>query len=336
MQLVNSRRFYRIEAMENRTILLPNGELIPVIGFGTWQAPESELQDALEVALEAGYRHIDTAPVYENEKVIGNVLKKWFTSGKLKRSDVFVVTKLPPVANRAEDVEKWIEKSLGDLQLEYLDLYLIHTPFGFAKSDGYELYPLDDDDLVKLDYGTDHVKVWAAMEKQVERGRTKAIGLSNFNISQIERVLENATISVSMLQIELHAYFQQRKLVSFCKSKNIPITAYSPLGSRGFVKVMNKEGAVPDILKNETVLEIAKTYKKTAAQILLRYLLQNNFIVIPKSTNPQRIKENIQLFGWEIGEKDMEKLKQLDLDDSGRIVNFDFFKGLRRHPEFPF
>ncbi|XP_029051864.1 aldo-keto reductase family 1 member A1-A isoform X1 [Osmia bicornis bicornis] len=320
---------------KNNAILLSNEQYMPILGFGTWRASEEELMTALDIALEAGYRHIDTAPVYFNEKAIGKVLKKWFDSGKLKRSDIFIATKLPPTGNRPEYVEKWIKKSLEDLQLDYLDLYLIHTPFAF-KEVGDDLHPCDKDGQIMFDPITDHVKVWAEMEKQVECGRAKAIGLSNFNIKQIERVLKSAKINISMLQIELHVYFQQQELVNYCKSKKIAITAYSPLGSRSFVKATNKTEEIPDMLQSDVVLEIAKHYNKSPAQILLRYIIQNGIAVIPKSTNPQRIKENTQLFDWKLESQDMKKLKNLDRGESGRICDFGFFKGIRRHPEFPF
>ncbi|XP_076235551.1 aldo-keto reductase family 1 member A1 isoform X2 [Calliopsis andreniformis] len=293
------------------------------------------LEKALNTALEAGYRHIDTAPVYENEKIIGSVLKKWIDSGKIKRSELFIVTKLPAVGNRPEDVEKWIKKSLEDLQLEYLDLYLIHTPFAFEVA-GDELHPCDENGEIRIDTSTDHVAVWSAMEQQVKLGRTKMIGLSNFNIRQIEEILKHAKIQVSMLQVELHVYFQQKELVKYCKEHNIPLTAYSPLGTRGLVKMMNKTEEIPDMLQNATVLEIAKKYKKSAAQILLRYIVQNGIAAIPKSASPKRIKENIQLFDSELEPADVKKLEDLDVGESARICDFSFFKGIRRHPQFPF
>lgn len=124
--------------------------------------------------------------------------------------------------------------------------------------------------------------------------------------------------------------------MQYCKNQKIPITAYSPLGSRGLVKVLNKTEEIPDMLQNHVVLEIAKAYKKSAAQILLRYILQNGIAAIPKSINPQRIKENIQLFDWKLDPKDVEKLKNLDQGESARICDFSFLKGVERHPAFPF
>lgn len=156
--------------------------------------------------------------VYENEDAIGKVLKRWLDSGKIKRSELFIVTKLPAVGNRQEDVEKWIKKSMQNLQLEYLDLYLIHMPMGLDDRGEEILHPYDENGEIRLDCKTDLVKIWQAMEQQVLEGRTKAIGLSNFNVSQIKRILNVAEVPVSNLQIELHVYFQQKELVTFCFS----------------------------------------------------------------------------------------------------------------------
>lgn len=325
------------------TVLLPNGAKMPLLGLGTWlsdtpqptQEAKKIFKDGLNAGLEAGYRHIDTAAVYDTEKTIGDVLKKWLDSGRVKREELFIVTKLPPCGNRPGDVETWIKKSLDALQLDYVDLYLIHTPFAFEYVEG-DMRPLDDDGNIKLDNTTNHIDVWKEMEKQVIAGRTRAIGLSNFNIKQIQRILDNSTVPVSNLQIELHINFQQKQLVEFCKSKGIIVTAYCPIGNPGLAIRTGKSEVIPCILKNPTVIKIAEKYNKTPAQIALKFIVQNGIVAIPKSTNIKRLKENINLFDFKLSSDDLKTLISLDRDETARVCDFSFFKGLKKHPEFPF
>lgn len=249
------------------------------------------------------------------------------------------------------------------MQISYLDLYLVHVPFAFEN--GEDLHPYNENGEIRIDVDTDHLQIWSAMEKQVLEKRTKAIGLSNFNIGQIKKILDNAKLPVSNLQIELHVDFQQKELVyksyisfkyisvtilifinvkyiciffqvKFCQDNNISITAYSPLGTRGIVKKMGKTDTIPNLLENPIVLEIAEKYNKTPAQILLKHIIQKGIIAIPKSSTPTRIKENIQLFDWELRVEDVDKLNAIDMGESARICDFFFFKGIEKHPEFPF
>ncbi|GFG38337.1 hypothetical protein Cfor_10364 [Coptotermes formosanus] len=293
------------------------------------QAADAELESALDAALEAGYRHIDTAYVYENEAAIGRVLAKWLNSGKVKREELFIVTKLPAVGNNPDRVEKYLKRSLDKLGLNYVDMYLVHVPFGFLEK-GEEIHPMDDDGNILLDKTTNHVDIWKAMEAQIDAGRTKAIGLSNFNITQIKRILQAARIPPANLQVELHVFCQQHELVEFCKEHNILVCAYSPLGSRGTENIYKAVGIskdFPDLLNDPTVLEVAKKHGKAPAQILLRHIVQRGIAAIPKSTNPERIHKNLQVHDFELSSDDMLTLDKLDRGSDGRILDFGFFKG---------
>ncbi|GAB0092495.1 Aldo-keto reductase [Sergentomyia squamirostris] len=316
-------------------ITLRNGEQMPVVGLGTWRAPDNEVEGALELALKSGYRHIDAAPVYLNEPVIGKVLKRFIDSGEIKREDLFICTKLPPPANRAGCVEKYLRKSLKDLQLDYVDLYLIHTPFSVPECEGE--FAKDDKGDIILDRETDHVATWKKMEDMVSMGLTRSIGLSNFNERQIERIFDNSTLKPVNLQIEVHLYLQQKKLIDYCRKNDIVVTAYSPLGSRGIVEMLKSTGIIrdiPDVIENPDVVKLAEKYGKTAPQILLKYSVQRGLVIIPKSTNEERLKQNIDLFDFSLSEDDMEMLA--GLDENVRICDFSFFKGIDKHPEFPF
>ncbi|CAH0555752.1 unnamed protein product [Brassicogethes aeneus] len=314
---------------------LPNGAKMPAVGLGTWQAKDaSELTTALEAALELGYRHIDTALVYENEAIIGKVLKKWFDAGKLKREDLFITTKLPMFAVHPDRVEDFMKTSLKNLDLDYVDLYLIHFPACVNVKngnflEGFEIEP------------TDHVAVWKKMEEQVDAGRTKAIGISNFNKSQIENLLKsNPRIKPANLQVELHVHLQQQELVKYCLENGITVTAYSPLGNPGINKFLGSIGQearqLPNVLTDENIKKIATKHNKTSAQVMLRYLLQRSVIVIPKSVTPSRLKENIDIFDFALDNTDMQTLNGLEVGEPARVCDFKIFKGLDKHPQWPF
>ncbi|KAI8130796.1 hypothetical protein FF38_12565 [Lucilia cuprina] len=312
-----------------------NGVKMPALGIGTWQAPDDEVELAINLALEAGYRHIDTAPVYMNEKTIGKVLKEWMDSGRIKREELFITTKLPPPAIIADYVEPTLRKSLADLQLDYIDLYLIHVPFGVLLENGN--FKRDENGLVEIDPTTDHLAVWKKMEHIYELGLAKAIGVSNFNLKQLKNVLDNCNIRPANLQIEHHIYLQQPELVDFCKNEGITVTAYSPLGSKGIAQLNKMAGIdrdLPDLMDVPIVKEIAEAHDKTPAQVLLRWIIDSGLSAIPKSTNPERLKQNLDIFDFKLTEEEMEKMKSLDANV--RICDFKFFPGVERHPEFPF
>ncbi|GJQ78285.1 hypothetical protein Trydic_g22127 [Trypoxylus dichotomus] len=310
-------------------LTLSDGIKMPALGYGTWQVTDNALEVALNEALEAGYRHIDTAAIYQNEEVIGKVLKSWFDTGKLSREDVFVTTKLNPTTMDPATVEECLKESLRKLQLDYVDLYLIHFPITIAKDENGEAYGHPD---------IDYVDVWKKMEEQYDAGRAKTIGISNFNVKKIDRLLKNCRIKPASNQIEVHVYMQQKEIFDFCTKNGITVVAYSPLGCRGYNLFLEGLGRpakeVRDILDDETISAIAKKHSKTNAQIALRFLLQLGMAPIPKSSTPSRIRENIDVFNFSLDEQDMNALRRLDLGPAGRVCDCDVFGKLREHPDF--
>ncbi|XP_008207232.1 aldo-keto reductase family 1 member A1 isoform X1 [Nasonia vitripennis] len=320
------------------TITLSSGHEMPVVGLGTWQLNEEDVEDAVTAALDCGYRHIDTAFIYENEEAIGRSLKKWFDDGN-ERENLFITTKLPFFGNRASDVETYLKLSLERLGLDYVDMYLIHAPIAFVKDEEEHKSARDEDGNVVLDMDTDHLETWKAMEAQVENGLAKSIGLSNFTEAQILNIIENSEIKPSNLQVELHAYFQQRSLREFCAKHDIVVTAYSSLGSPGTTNSMKTDSSLiqTSLLEHQVVQAIAEAHDKTPAQILLRHQVQTGLVVIPKSTNPERIAQNIDIFDFELSDDEMQQLDELDQGDDGRIFSFSrIIEGCENHPECPF
>jgi len=307
-------------------LYLNNGAYkIPVLGLGTFLSKDEKvLTDILNEALKQGYRHIDTATIYGNEHIIGKVLKEWISSGKIKREELFITTKLQPFDIFENKVEEAMKASLKSLQLDYVDLYLIHLPIALTNVDGkFSVAP------------TDFLSVWKKMEEQVDAGRTRTIGLSNFNISQIKRVQKIARIQPANLQVEVNIYFQNRELVKFAQENNITVVSYGPLGNPGLMAV--RRPGLPSLLSDETLKKISEKHKKTAAQVAFRFLIQKNLVTIPKCSSNERLKENISIFDFNLDPEDMKLLESLDKGADGRFFNLKgFASGIEEHPEFPY
>jgi len=306
------------------------------VGLGTWQAPLGEVSRVLSVALDLGYRHIDCASRYDNEKEIGEALAKKIGKNGLKREDLYIVSKLWNNDHAPEDVLPACKKTLSDLQLDYLDLYLVHWPIAFKRGDNK--FPTKEDGSV--DYGKTPLEdTWKAMENLVRKGLVKEIGLSNFNSKQIDRMIKCSTIPPTCLQVEVTPYLNQEKLFRFCEKRKISVVAFSPLGTPHRPWGLPSD---PVLLEDKTLLSLAKKYKKTPAQIALRFQVQRGIAVIPKSSNSERLKENFEITKWKLKEEDMETLFKLNRNFRYCHPYFTNKQGIRTpeiaedHPENPF
>lgn len=258
--------------MVEKFMLLSNGVKIPSIGFGTYKSgDDEETAKIIKNALNLGYKMIDTASFYNNEVGIGNGIKE---SG-IDRKDIFIVTKLWNDDHGYDNTIEAFNKSLNNLQVDYIDLYLIHWPN-------------------KLNSET-----WRAFEHLYETGKVKAIGVCNFKVEHLEELKKTAKIMPMVNQVEIHPFSTKNNIINYCKDNNIKVVAWSPI-SRGRV------------LSNELMIDLSQKYKKSIVQIVLRWHMQKGVIPIPKSSNENRIKENIDIFDFEISSEDMKAIDSLD------------------------
>jgi alcohol dehydrogenase (NADP+) len=256
---------------------------MPVLGFGTLIPDAAVTRSATRDALEAGFRHFDCAERYRNESEVGEALEAGLADLGIAREDIFVTTKLWNTNHRPERVEPAFEESLNRLRLEYLDLYLIHTPFAFQAGD--EQDPRDENGNVIYDNGVTLIDTWRAMEQLVEGGKCRAIGLADITLEKLLPIYEAARIKPSVVQVEAHPYLPETELLEFCKEKGITFLAFAPLG----------HGIKPGPLEDAVVLSIAARVKKTPAQALLAWAVQRGTALLTTAKTAARAKENFDI-----------------------------------------
>lgn len=267
-----------VNNMGKQTVTLNNGNEMPAVGYGTFRVKDSnELSDMVVVAIKEGYRHIDTAHIYQNEESVGLGIKKAIDEGLVTREELFVTSKVWNDGLTYDETIAAYEESLRKLGLDYLDLYIIHWP------------GLDEN----------YVEVYKALEELYNNKRVKNIGVSNFHVHHLETLLSKTTVVPTVNQIEFQPKLTQVEVREYCKKHGIQVEAWSPL--------MNGE-----ILNHEVLVDIAKKYNKSTAQIVLKWDLENDVITIPKSMTPSRIRENLELFDFELTQDEIDKISSLN------------------------
>jgi len=282
------------------------GHTMPALGLGTWKSKQGEVKKAVYTAIKEGYRHIDCAEIYQNQKEVGEGIQQALDEGICQREDLWITSKLWNSDHKAEDVHRAVMRILDQLNLDYLDLFLIHWPI--AHKSGV-MMPESGDDFLSLDE-VPLAETWKAMDECRAQGYTRHIGVSNFNKAHLKEIMKNGP-TPEMNQVELHPYLQQKDLHRFCLDHGINMTGYSPLGSGDRPKAMKKDNE-PVLYENDTIKEIAEKNDCSPFQVLIAWGLNRGTAVIPKSTDPDHIKKNLQALETELNAEDMEKINDLD------------------------
>lgn len=296
---------------------LADGDTIPAVGLGLWKIDGDATADAVHSAVEIGYRHIDAACDYGNEIQAGQGIRKSIDDGLVTREQLWVTSKLWNTFHRAEDVRTACEKTLADLQLDYLDLYHIHFPISLARVPIDKRYPpgwFYDPDAENPEMAEAPVPIletWQAMIELQKAGLVKNIGVCNFGVSLLRDLMASSSVKPSVLQIELHPYLTQQKLLRFCADNGIHVTGFSPLGAQSYFSIgMAEQGE--GVIDREETKAVAAQVGRTPAQVVLRWGIQRGTSIVPKSSRVERIKENIQLFDFELTDEQMSTISALN------------------------
>ena len=265
---------------ENRTVLLNSGYTMPIMGLGTYALDYDTCVNSVMALIKNGGRLIDTAYMYGNEEAVGEGVRRAIAEFGVSREEIFVITKIYP--NQFSDPESAIEMALEKLDIGYIDMMLLHHP------------------------GRNDVEAYLAMEKYVTEGKIRSLGLSNWYIEELTDFLPQVNIMPALVQNEIHPYYQEQEVVPFIQEKGIVVQCWYPLGGRGYTQ---------ELLTDETISSIAAAHEISAAQVILRWDLQRGIVVIPGSSNPEHIRENLDLFGFELTSEDMEQIAVLDRDE---------------------
>lgn len=296
-----------------------NGDQWEQIGLGTWKSKPGDVGKAVELAIEMGYRHIDCAAIYMNEGEIGEAIHSCIQRGLINRKDLWITSKLWNNAHGRDEVIPALKKTLRDLKLDYLDLYLIHWPVAIKNN---VINATQADDYLSLAQQP-IAATWQGMEEAKALGLTRHIGVSNFSRLKLENLLANCKEKPEVNQVELHPYLQQNELLAFCKNHQIFLTAYSPLGSGDRSDSLKKEDE-PKLFLDTTLQKIAAKHKVSVAQILISWHLHRNTVVIPKSIHPERLKENLLSHQVQLDSEDLLAIQKLD--KGYRYITGKFFE----------
>ncbi|MBC7407139.1 MAG: aldo/keto reductase [Arcicella sp.] len=295
-----------------------NNDKMPVLGLGTWKSAKGEVYEVVRKAIEIGYRHFDCASFYGNESEIGMAISDAIKNGDVSREDLWITSKLWNNRHKKDDIQAACEITLKDLTLDYLDLYLIHWP---VVLENQASYAQQSSDLISLSE-VPLTQTWQGLIDLKEKGLTKHIGVSNFSIKKINQIIEESGVVPEVLQIELHPFLQQPKILNFTQEKGIFLTGYCPLGSadRPAVRILADE---PKLFQQQIILDIAKDKDISPAQVILAWAVNRGTSVIPKSVNPERLKQNLEAADIELSTQEMTKMNSLDLHY--RYIKGDFW-----------
>lgn len=309
---------------------------MPMVGLGTWKIPKAVCADVVHTALKLGYRHLDCACDYGNEKEVGEGLARAIKAGDVTREDVFVTSKLWNTFHKAEHVAPAFKRSLTDLGLEYMDLYLIHFPLSLKYVDPEVRYPPEwthDPTAEKPEMIFEPVplrETWQALEQLVDEGLVRHIGVANFPNALLMDLLSYARVKPAVNQVEIHPYLQQPGLVRYNEAAGVVVTSYSNFGGLSYEAFNATAKATPSLLNGTPAIQkIAESHGKSTAQVILRWCTQRNLIVIPKSLNEARLKQNLELFDFTLTEEEMSEIAKLErglrFNNPGVYANYPIF-----------